>query len=198
MKLYGQRGEDEYILKYFQGQMGKFLDIGAYHPTDKSNVRALYEMGWKGTLIEPAPNNFPFLNNHYSDDHEIEVLPLVIGLADGETTFYDSGGDAVSTTDLSHKAKWEAGWDVTYTEHVLPMVTFNTLLESTLYKNYEFINLDVEGTNWDILQTIDPHKVGCKMICVEFDNKKKEITAYLNGKGFSKYHETAENLIFVM
>lgn len=35
----------------------RLLDIGAWHPTDKSNSRALIELGWQAVLIEPTPGN---------------------------------------------------------------------------------------------------------------------------------------------
>lgn len=198
MTLYGQRGEDEYILRHFEGQTGQFLDIGAFHPETFSNVKALYDKGWKGTLIEPANSNYPFIRDYYAEDKEMEVIQTCIGTFDGEITFYDSNGDAVSSTDLDHKLKWEQGYGSTFTEYKSPIITFDTLLTKTKYQEYQFINIDVEGTNWEILQTIDPYKVGCRMICIEFDDKKAEITAYLTERGFFRYHETAENLIFVL
>ena len=59
--MYSQRDEEKYILEAFDGKTdGRFLDIGAWHPTVFSNTRALIEMGWSGVMIEPSPG--PFLN----------------------------------------------------------------------------------------------------------------------------------------
>lgn len=58
--MYSQQDEEKYILEALEGITGTFLDIGAWHPTDKSNTRRLIELGWSGVLIEPSPG--PFIN----------------------------------------------------------------------------------------------------------------------------------------
>ncbi len=195
---FSQRNEEEYILRFFEGQTGNFLDIGAFHPETFSTVRGLYGKGWKGTLIEPSDNNYPFIRDYYKDDKEMEVIQTCVGTFDGEIDFWDSGGDALSSINIEHKLKWEKNYGCHFTLCKSPIVTFDTLLTKTKYSEYKFINLDVEGTNWDILQTIDPYKVGCRMICIEFEDKKPQITAYLTERGFYKLHETEENLLFVL
>ena len=71
MKDYSQFQEQPAILEAFGYRAGddgvvatdevltntRFLDIGAWHPTDKSNSRALIELGWSGVLFEPTPGN---------------------------------------------------------------------------------------------------------------------------------------------
>lgn len=58
--MYSQYFEEQYILAALEGEPGRFLDIGGYHPTDKSNTRALVELGWTGVIVEPSPG--PFIN----------------------------------------------------------------------------------------------------------------------------------------
>lgn len=54
--MYSQFYEETFILKAVEKCEGsRFLDVGAFHPTDKSNTRALYEAGWSGVMIEPSP-----------------------------------------------------------------------------------------------------------------------------------------------
>ena len=36
----------------------QFLEIGAYHPEEFSNTRALVELGWGGVYVEPSPKCF--------------------------------------------------------------------------------------------------------------------------------------------
>lgn len=196
--MYSQRDEEIYILKHFEGMDGTFLDIGAFHPTQFSTVRALYDKGWKGTLIEPANYNYPFIRDYYKEDSEMEVIQTCIGTFDGVVPFNDSKGDALSSIDQAHCDKWTKNYDVTFEQYESPICTFDTLLTKSMYQTYTFISIDAEGISWEILQTIDPYKVGCRMICIEFDDKKNEITSYLTERGFYRLHETAENLIFVL
>lgn len=198
MKYYGQRGEDEHILKYFEGQLGTFLEIGSYHPEKFSNVRNLYLQGWKGTLIEPAQSNYEFIKDFYKEDKEMEVVQTCIGTYDGEIAFYDSGGDAISSTSKAHCEKWEKGYDCSFVETQSRVITFDTLVKENKYKKFDFILIDVEGTNWEILQTIDLALVGCRMLCIEYDDKKPDIRGWMESRGYRLYHETVENLIFVL
>lgn len=54
MQDYSQNKEQTIILKYFEGQLGYFLDIGGNDGETLSNTRALAQLGWRGVLVEPA------------------------------------------------------------------------------------------------------------------------------------------------
>ena len=38
-----------------QGQMGFYVDIGAYHPKLFSNTYLFYKKGWRGICVDPNP-----------------------------------------------------------------------------------------------------------------------------------------------
>jgi hypothetical protein len=52
---YSQNNEQEIILNFFNGRIGRYLDIGAFDGVAASNTLALAELGWQGTVIEPSP-----------------------------------------------------------------------------------------------------------------------------------------------
>ena len=56
MNKYSQNNEQEFILNYFNGYKGTFLDLGAYDGIELSNTRALMELGWLGMCFEPNPD----------------------------------------------------------------------------------------------------------------------------------------------
>src|SRR5262245_60217062 len=107
---YSQNSEESFILDFFKDKPnGKFIDIGAYDTFRFSNVRALYEKGgWSGALVEAAPSNYRGIAESYSNDPNITVLNFAVGEPEGEIEFYDSGGDAISTSDENHMKKWAA------------------------------------------------------------------------------------------
>ena len=39
--------------------------------------------------------------------------------------------------------------------------------ESLIYENFDFLNIDLEGHDYEILQTIDFRKFNPKLICIE-------------------------------
>lgn len=53
---HSQAGQDRFVLELLGHSPGKALDIGANHPTQKSNTYALEQMGWRGLLVENDEN----------------------------------------------------------------------------------------------------------------------------------------------
>lgn len=192
---YSQNDEQLYILDYFKEQKtGKFIDIGAYDVFRFSNVRALYEKGWKGILVEPAPQNYKAIADHYIIDKEIKVLNVAVGEENGEIDFYDSNGDAIGTSDESHMKKWEAG-GVNYTKIKVPQVSVVDFCNEHC-KDVDFLNIDTEATNMTVFRNI-PDWVWeqVKMLCIEHDNGQAEIEEKLSDFGFSALYINGENII---
>jgi len=193
--MYSQRDEEKYILKYFENwPTGKFIDIGAYDIFKFSNTRALYEKGWKGIFVEPAAENYKAIADHYKGDKEIEVFNIAIGDHNGEIDFYDCGGDAISTSDESHRDKWaEAGVKYSKTKAVLISAT-------TFMHDYgldcNFLSIDTESTNMVVFNAM-PEWVWqqISMLCIEHDNNYEEIEDRLRPFGFLPIYQSAENII---
>lgn len=200
MKTYSQNNEQHYILEYFAGKKTEFLEIGAYHPEQFSNTRALVELGWGGVYVEPSPKCFKTFEEFYPKDKfpQIELLNVLIGAEDKDAaTFYESNGDAISTTDPAHRDKWEKGWKCKFDEIKVPMMGMKTLLD-----NYgggvEFLNLDVESTNIALFNLIDDDFwKQIKMLCIEHDGQQAHIIKKLGPLGFRELHRNGENLIMV-
>lgn len=191
---YSQKDEEKYIIDYFQGTTGKFVDIGAFHVFKFSNTRRLYELGWSGVLVEPAPSNYKAIAEHYEGDPRIEVLNFAVGKESGEIDFYESDGDAVSTSDEDHMNKWGAA-GVKYTKIRVRQV--NVLAFMLHYcEDVDFISIDTESTNMELFRLI-PKSVfeRVKMICIEHDGNEQEIEATLQPYGFTTRYISSENII---
>lgn len=194
-KLYSQNSEEAVILDHFKNKpTGKFIDIGAFHVEKFSNVRALYLAGWKGVLVEPAPSNYQAIADHYAEDKEITVLNVAIGETNGEIDFYDCGGDAISTTDEKHKAKWAAA-GVKYTQIKVPQMSVVDFFNE-YGKGADFLSIDTEATNMVVFNNV-PDWVWqeIKMVCIEHDTHQEEIEEKLNTFGFITLYVNAENII---
>lgn len=192
---YSQNSEESFILDFFEKkEKGKFIDIGAFHVFQFSNTRALYEKGWGGVLVEPAPSNYKAIADHYKDEPRIEVLNVAIGETTGEIDFYESGGDAVGTSDEKHMKKWgDAG--VKYTKIKVPQVS----VEEFFYKHIDdtdFISIDTEATNMAIFRVIPDYVFWqIKLFIIEHDNCQKEIEDHLERFGFTTLYMNSENIL---
>lgn len=192
--MYSQNQEELFILEYFKDQpTGKFIDIGAYDVFKFSNVRALYEKGWKGILVEPAPENFKSISDHYKEDKEMEVLNCAVGVNGGEVDFY-SCEDAVSTTNIDHMKKWEAA-GVPYKKIRVTQVNVIDFMNQYC-KDIDFLSIDTEATNIQLFRMIPDFVFEqIKLLCIEHDNQDEEISARLKRFGFNTLHTNAENII---
>jgi FkbM family methyltransferase len=195
-KNYSQNAEQSVILDSLKNiTKGKFLDIGAYDTFRFSNVRALYETGkWKGVLVEPAPQNYKAIADNYKGDPEMIVLNVAIGENSGEIDFYESDGDAVSTSDEGHMKKWgDAG--VKYTKIKVAQMSVIEFMDQYA-KDADFITVDTESTNIILFRLI-PDWVfkRISLFCIEHDGFHEEIEEKLLKFGFQALYLNAENII---
>jgi FkbM family methyltransferase len=198
-KIYSQNQEQIIIVNELQRlgiSKGRLLEIGAYDPCAFSNSRALIETGWSAVLVEPSPKPFTQLVEGYKNNPNVILVNAAVAASQSKLVeWFDSGGDAISTTNPAHKAKWEAGWKVTYTAfwvYTLPM----TMLFDKFGFDFDFINIDVESTNLELFRSL-PWTVlkQTKIICVEHDFHQHEMSKLAAEHGFHPLAMNGENLI---
>lgn len=189
--MYSQNNEEHYILEHFKGQKGKFLDIGAYQGVQFSNTHALALSGWEGVCVEPSPLPFTGLMQVYKDRPDIKLVNAAMSYRDtGLVEFADSGGDAISTTSAIHENRWNK--IVNFHHIYVNTVTIREILR-VFGEKFDFISLDVEGTNVEILNTIPLEIIQPSLICIEHESRFSDILSYC--KGYSEVHRNGENII---
>jgi FkbM family methyltransferase len=192
--MYSQNNEEKFITNYFNGNIGKFIDVGAFHPFKFSNTRKLIELGWHGVCVEPSPKCFANFINEYKDNHSVILLNKGLSETSGEFDFYEANGDAISTTVLDHKTKWESA-GVVYTPIKVEMMAVSDF-EKTYCLDTDFINIDVESSNFQIFSLFsDSFLSNIKMICIEHDNHFDQIRERLFPLGFNELTINGENII---
>lgn len=196
MKYYGQNEEDRFIMAHFKNApIGKWIDIGSYDVFKFSNVRALFEHGWKeGVMVEPAPANYKAIAEHYKDEPGINVLNVAIGAENAEIDFYDCGGDAISSSEIGHRDKWAAA-GVQYTKIKVQQMAVVDFFNQ-YGKGTDFLSIDTESTNLAIFRLIEDWVwETISMLCIEHDGNQQEIEDKLIPKGFNTVYMNAENII---
>lgn len=198
--MYSQNNEEEIVLAYFGSRIGNLLDIGANDGITLSNSRALMEAGWSGTLVEPSREAVARLKKLYGDNDGACVLELAVGDSNDTMDLMDSGthlnkGDVslLSTLSNADYEKWKD--TTTWSTYEVEMVDFQTLLDRSAIKHFDFITIDAEGLDLVILRQIDLSKTDC--VCVEHNGK--DIDSYINycaGFGLVESARNAENIIF--
>lgn len=202
MKDYSQNGEQRYILDYFDGTPA-FLELGANDGMCLSNCFALSLLGSSGVCVEPSKEAFNKLcDTHLSRDNIICVNAAITS-EDGEFDFYDSGshlgvGDTslLSTTKESELARWKKSGEK-FTKTKVRGVTIKTLMEETGIHKFDFISIDCEGVDYEVLTQINLTETETSLVCVEYNGKEPEkYLAYCAKHGLNRLiHKNFENLL---
>jgi FkbM family methyltransferase len=184
---YSQHGEQEIILDYFKGEReGTLLSIGENDGETFSNARALLDLGWAGDLVEPSFRAFEKLYSHHGDSDKVYLHNVAIWDREGELDFFESGSlvngsdiALVSSLKETETHRWKKAVKpehkiVEYVKTKVPTITWQTFLKYSQFKKYDFITMDVEGCELDILKQMDIEALGVKMICVEYNGKDQE------------------------
>lgn len=207
MKDFSQSGEQKHILNYFNfgRKVGTLLSCGENDGITLSNARALIELGFRAVLVEPATTAFAKLSKlyEYDNNQNVKCVNAAIAQTDGPIDFYDCGshlgkGDTslLATTNPAEIARWKKSGEV-FTKTTVRGITFNTLMAETGVSHFDFISIDCEGVDYQVLSQIDLTKTGTSLVCVEYNGKEpQKYLDYCAKHGLTKVvHRNFENLI---
>jgi FkbM family methyltransferase len=208
---YSQNKEDIAVLNYFGKDFkGILLDIGANDGITLSNSRLLIENGWDAHLIEPATIPFSKLKELYNDSQNVFVFNIAIGNENKDVDFWESGkhlsekdSGLLSTASESETKRWKKE---VFEKKTVSMFTFQTFMQMSLLlfkksTSFDFISIDAEGLDLDILKQINLTDLNVKCLCIEHNSNKQvraEIIEYCLQHGLNNILlENSENIILV-
>ncbi|MDC3376511.1 FkbM family methyltransferase [Candidatus Nanopelagicales bacterium] len=150
---YSQFGEDAVINRLLDGERRKYLDIGAGHPVRYSNTYSFYRRGWSGILVEPLAQNV----QHASDVRPRDsIVQAICGRDDGamvEIFEYEpyeySTISQERVQELAQQGREPIG------HHHVRVMSIAELLRSNGDMEVDLLSLDVEGSEWEVLQSAD-------------------------------------------
>lgn len=208
---YSQNNEQEHILNYFGDFVGTFLDVGCNDCVTFSNTRALALKGWKGIFIDPSPKAMERCKTLYNGHKGYYFYEVAIESHNGKRSFNDSGA-LCSTADVGLVSTFYPQEVARWKNHIVPgkgkgvefesievktfrWKTFQNRLKSTKLQSWDFISIDAEGSDLEILSQMD--LTNTKAIVLEWNSKpelKKDFEHYLDG--FKLIYTSGENLLY--
>lgn len=163
-----QYGEHEFILRYFEGRVGRFLDVGAGDGLTLSNTEPLLRAGWSGVMLEPAISQLRWLIENHGENPNVEIIPAALGDTAGTVSLWD--GRNFSTISEGFKKRIEGcSPDFSYRERVGCEITWQGIVSHCAPAKFDFINIDVEGLNFHLLDMLPFHNMPLEMVCIEID-----------------------------
>lgn len=201
---WAQQGEDLIIdflfTQFLDCKTPSYLDIGANHPYHLSNTYFFYQNGSRGVNVEPDPS---LINNFKRLRKNDITLNTGVGPQQGNYDFFVMSSPTLNTfskqTAEEYSNSSHFGYPVVRKVVNVPVVTANEILEQYFSNNPNyFISIDVEGLDFQILQSIDFAKFNPPVICIETNQKDNVLVKnYLHGKGYLLYAYNSTNCIFI-
>jgi FkbM family methyltransferase len=202
---YGQFADDlvvEGIFKHLNITEIRYLDIGAWEPIQDSNTYLFYRNGHRGVLVEPNPAKAEKLRQTRRED---KVLNVGIGVTTvKEADYYMAVDEAYSGLNTFSKEWAEVHEKKGLRMKVvrMPLVNINTLIAENFKNPPNYLSVDVEGLDLDILKSLDFEKYRPAVICVEtlvvhtpkIDTRIEE---FLKTRNYTIRGATIANSIFV-
>ena len=178
LKNSSQFGEDKFISGLFEKNFkGKYLDIGCYHPTRHNNTYLMYKKGWRGINIDLNPLSIQLFVFFRPED--INIQSGISNTEEEKKLYFIGELNTQNTIDENHLnflRKNHNIKDSDITERTIQTKNLNSILEKYNYYDIDFMNLDIEGQEYKVLQTIDFKKVNIKYLCVEMiEHNEKSI-----------------------
>lgn len=165
-KLYSQDNQDYIVYNNFFNDKkdGIFCDVGGNHPLNINNTRYFEELGWSGYAFEPLPymkllwekhrkaKFFPFGVSDKNDKLSFSIVKDATGWEDMLSFVKDTRDE-----DYGHETE-----DITI--QVKPL---KEVFENENITHIDYMSIDVEGHELNVLKGIDFSKVKINILTIE-------------------------------
>lgn len=206
-RTYAQVAEDVIVSELFfcKGiNMPKYLEIGVEAPIYINNTYKFYRRGVSGVLVEADPKHIDEIKKARPKD---KLIFAAVGVNDKEAIdlyYLDRGCETTSKEEAEFRES--KGHKIIKVVKV-PCITINKVIqENFTEKGYpDFLSIDIEGMDLEVLKTLDFDKYPIPVICAEtlvfggFYSLERDysISDFLLQKGYFVYADTYINTIFV-
>jgi FkbM family methyltransferase len=209
---YSQEGEDLVLSRLLDDRpSGFYVDVGAHHPTIFSNTYLFYRRGWRGINIDAMPGSMRAFRRVRPRDLSLEIA---ISSKRERLTYYMYNWPALNTfsTELHRKRELalksnDTGYRCTG-EQELVTRTLAEVLDECLPAHsrkdgIDFLNVDVEGLDLDVLKSNDwwtfrPRIVVAEILESDLQSVVSDpISLFLREKGYLAKAKCMNSVIYV-
>ena len=199
-KQYSKNSEDQFLKKFFSNKSnGIYIDIGAYHPYRFSNTCLLHNRGWSGLNIDPNKKSIDLFNLARPNDINLNIA--VGDKSMKKNIYYKKDFHPMNTLNKSFAKR--------FIDENIKSKKINILKVDNIFDKYlknskiDLLDIDVEGSEYDIIKSINYNKYKFKVILIEitnFDNKSKlnarKIRTLLSKNGYKYLKSFGETSVY--
>ena len=177
--------EDTAVLDYFKDKKnGFYIDVGCHHPTYVNNTYLLYKKNWSGINIDISQFSIDLFN--YMRPQDLNYNCAISNKNKIVKIFYQKEFSQLSTIkSIQAKSVFQGN----IKEKNMQAFSLDEILNRNKYKNtkIDFLNIDVEGADLEVLEGLSFDKFKPELICLEIHDKevkKSEIYNFLINKNY--------------
>lgn len=192
---YSQEGEDIIISSIFDRvRKGFYVDVGAHHPKRFSNTYAFYQRGWMGINIDPTPGCMALFDRMRPRDINLEC-GVTLDSESKMLFMFEEG--ALNTFDPAlAEERREAGWRFLRQASVWTR-PLSSILREHCREPLQFMNVDAEGFDMEVLKSNDWDRYCPRVVCVEALGGDQDPTNdWLFGRGYRLVAMTGRSRIY--
>jgi FkbM family methyltransferase len=153
------------------------VDVGCYHPLQRNNTMLLYQKGWRGINIDISDFSIKLFNFLRPDDFNLNVA---VSNKEGEIDMFFQKKLSQLSTIKENSAKNAFQGNILNKKILSRKLT--SILDESKYKDQkiDFLNVDAEGSDFEVLQSLDLNKYSPELICIEVIEKDPENSDVFN------------------
>lgn len=180
---YSQFGQDNFIWKMIFDckKKGFFLDVGANDPIKINNTYLFEEQGWNGLAFEPIRS----IANQWPQKRKTECLNIAIGDIETDIEFAE-----LNANEFSGVSSYVSNDKEDISEkYIVKQRTLTSVLKERGVNKIDFMSIDVEGYEMNVLKGIEFKDIDITCICMENnregdDRADLELRRFLISKGY--------------
>jgi len=202
---YSQWGEDQIIKDFFkEKKTGFYVDIGCFHPIMYSNTCLLFNNGWNGINIDLNRTSIDLFEIMRPTDYNF--CEAISDKAEEKNLFFDHNFSPVNTIEQSFykESDKKVAFKKLIKKKIITKKFDDVVKKIPKLPKINFLNIDCEGHDYNILSSIDLNRYSPELICIEThktDNKEeihnKDIIKLLNHYKYKIFKRCGPSTLFI-
>ena len=171
--MVSQNNEAELVINYFNGYVGSLLSLGENDGKTFSNSYDLIQLGWSADLVEPIYKPYYAMKTLHESNPKVKCHNFGISSQNEVRNIFSPEDTLIASLIESEVKKW----NTPYSQVECQFYTFKTAYERFKNLCFEFITIDCEGMDLEILKQLPLGFLGCQCICVEYSGNQDNLQA---------------------
>jgi FkbM family methyltransferase len=188
---YSQFGEDLVVRTHFavnfDNSIGRFIDVGAFHPFKYSNTMLLSQLGWRGINVDCDPVKIARFQRLRPQD---ENICAAVAEKPGDMVYLEYSAEGLTNriADAGEKDLLSGIGEKPLRVTPIKVTTLSEIVEQSVFRgqHFHYLNVDCEGQDLSVLKGLDFSRYSPELISVEAFTKtlRPQLTAFLAGVGY--------------